>query len=668
MILVRLVVAVFGLAMVATSLRGEVEDSKSGPSLDPIPPIARVIPPPGKITLDPKMEASLRSRVSALKDRVWEIDFKSYAADAGVFVKAVEYALEHQEFYSEKDPQVAGEMLDLAEKRIGELNELENCPSWLSERGRVVRGFRSRIDDSYQPYGVFIPEALDLSKPVPLLVWLHGRGDKVTDLHFLQRCLTREQAFNGLLDDWEEAIILYPFGRQSVGWKHAGETDVFEAMAAASLDYPIDPDRIALAGFSMGGAGAWHIGAHYRDRFCAVHAGAGFAETKEYNRLNPDQYPPKIEQTLWQVYDVPHYVRNLLNGPLLAYSGSEDKQKQAADLMARSLREVGHQLKHLVGDGMGHRYDQDSADAIRRWLNTAWGTGRNTHPAVIEWQTPTLRYPGFAWLQLRGMEEHWETARAQGVWDEKSGQVSLELENVHAIEISRGTDLADTKIEIGNQVFEVTDPGFEVSAVSLKKRDGLWQWGEPESGRKRPGIQGPIDDAFMTRFVVVPPTEAPGSAELARWVEFELNHFRKRWRSLMRGQPIEKMAAQLNSEDLADAHLILWGDPGSNPMMKEVLDSLPIGWDDDSFTFQGQVYLSSEHVPVMIYPNPLNPERYVVINSGLTFREAHDRTNSLQNPKLPDWAILGLDQLPNATAAGRIESAGFFDEYWQLKP
>ena len=69
----------------------------------------------------------------------------------------------------------------------------------------------------------------------------------------------------------------------------------------------------------------------------------------------------------------------------------------------------------------------------------------------------------------------------------------------------------------------------------------------------------------------------------------------------------------------------------------------------------------------MIYPNPLNANRYVVINSGPTHREGHDRTNSLQNPKLPDWSIINLDELPNDMAPGAVVSHGFFDERWQVK-
>ena len=36
-------------------------------------------------------------------------------------------------------------------------------------------------------------------------------------------------------------------------------------------------------------------------------------------------------------------------------------------------------------------------------------------------------------------------------------------------------------------------------------------------------------------------------------------------------------------------------------------------------------------------------------------------------PAVPDWAVIGLDQLPDENAPGRIEAAGFFDENWKLK-
>jgi predicted esterase len=633
---------------------------------EPIAPIPRVLPPENGIAIPPDLLSSLSQRVEAYADRIWEIDQKDHIADIAVLVKAVDLALKHGEFYSEKELPLATEMLDLADVRYKALDEGDERP-WLKERGLVIRGYRSSIDDSYQPFGLEIPEGLDLSKPVPLLVWLHGRGDKSTDLHFLNQCRKKSQAFGGFFKDQNEAIVIHPFGRHCVGWKHAGEIDVFEAIEAVKADYPIDPDRILLAGFSMGGAGAWHLGAHYRDRFCGVHAGAGFAETKEYNKLTPEQYPADHEQVLWQVYDVPNYLHNLLNGPLLAYSGAKDKQKSTADLMARELSKVGHTLHHIVAPDTEHKYTPEAVAEIRTWLSETWKTGRQHPSSVIRWQTPTLRYGSFDWLHLTGLEAHWKGSEVRAEWDRQAKVFRLETRGVTALELDPGVthDLSGTSIEVDGTTLSPASPGFPVNSLSLIRRDGRWTWGEPSAASKRPGLQGPIDDAFMSRFLVVPPDRAPANPGVARWVDFELNHFRSRWRALMRGELPEKAAGDLDSDDLRDANLILWGDPESNPMIAEIAARLPVQWQGDVFVIWGKSYPRDSHVPVLIFPNPLNPDRYVVLNSGLTFREGHDKTNSQQNPKLPDWAVIGLDRDPDALAPGRIAAAGFFDEAWK---
>jgi hypothetical protein len=67
----------------------------------------------------------------------------------------------------------------------------------------------------------------------------------------------------------------------------------------------------------------------------------------------------------------------------------------------------------------------------------------------------------------------------------------------------------------------------------------------------------------------------------------------------------------------------------------------------------------------MIYPNPLNPKKYVVINSGFTFREYDYLNNARQVPRLPDWAIVDISEPPTTQWPGRIVNAGFFDEQWQ---
>ena len=130
-------------------------------------------------------------------------------------------------------------------------------------------------------------------------------------------------------------------------------------------------------------------------------------------------------------------------------------------------------------------------------------------------------------------------------------------------------------------------------------------------------------------------------------------------------------------KDFQDNHVILWGDPSSNRWIRSLGDGSqelavggsrkPFRWNNKKVSWNGKDYPASHHVPVLVYPSPWSPNKYVVLNSGPTHREGHDRTNSLQNPKLPDWSIVDLRQLPDALLPGKIVANGFFDESWKIK-
>jgi hypothetical protein len=64
---------------------------------------------------------------------------------------------------------------------------------------------------------------------------------------------------------------------------------------------------------------------------------------------------------------------------------------------------------------------------------------------------------------------------------------------------------------------------------------------------------------------------------------------------------------------------VLFGDPGSNVLIAKVLGGLPIQWTKSDITVGAQKFPSADHALVLIYPNPLNPQKYVVINTGQTF-------------------------------------------------
>jgi hypothetical protein len=206
------------------------------------------------------------------------------------------------------------------------------------------------------------------------------------------------------------------------------------------------------------------------------------------------------------------------------------------------------------------------------------------------------------------------------------------------------------------------------------KIDGRWSVAKeaPERApvsphaRKKPEICGPIDHAFMERFVMVRPTGKPLNEMVGAWTRAELDHSISFWRGVFRGDAPVKDDKSLTADDIAKSNLILWGDPSSNTVLTKILAKLPIQWDAEKIVFNGVTYDARHHAPILIFPNPLNPKKYVVLNSGVTFREQALLNNSDQTPKLPDWAIIDLRTPPGPKWPGLVVDAGFFDEQWQL--
>jgi hypothetical protein len=228
----------------------------------------------------------------------------------------------------------------------------------------------------------------------------------------------------------------------------------------------------------------------------------------------------------------------------------------------------------------------------------------------------------------------------------------------------------DYILMIDGESFRFVAKGDGMPKLYAFKENGKWGvsggWEKSPWEVKSGGTS--MDDAFVSRFIVVLP-DGPGISEkTTKWAAAESAHFLTRWRSLMRGDALVKTASQVMPEDMQTANLILWGDIRSNPLIARMIQKLPVKWTPDIISIDGVTLPTATHTLLMTYPNPLAPQRRIVVNSGLTFRESHDRTNSLQNPKLPDWTVLDVTQPPNAETAGKVVAADFFDTHWQVKP
>ncbi len=654
-----------------------------GPT-DNLPENVRRVPPQG-IEVPPEDRSALEAQIAELTNRIRQFPAKNVLApllpDVEVLVRAVADPLKHQEIQKPQEIPQAYELLELARERLASL-EAGEAP-WTLQTGLVVRGFRSKLDGSVQPYGLVIPESYSFEGAARhrLDFWFHGRGEKVTELGFIQQRLKSPGIYQP-----RDTIVLHPYARYSNGNKFAGEIDCLEALEHVQLNYRIDEDRILVRGFSMGGAACWNFAVHYADRWCAANPGAGFSETPEFLKsfqgetLNPTWYQRK----LWRLYDCTDVAVNIFNIPTVAYSGEIDRQKQAADIMAAKMKERSLHLTHIIGPDTAHKIHPDSQLEIERRLDAIAKIGRNPLPSAVKLKTYTLRYNRMHWFTIDRIAEHWEPAEIHAVIDPRSGITTiLKTDGVTAFTI----DLPAGSIELppawqpkirfglGIKTKELVGPwvGSDRSfRVHLQKTGDAWEIVDQPGGNerglvKRHGLQGPIDDAFMDSFLFVKPSGAPQHQAVGEFVDREFNHAKTHWRQQFRGDARIKQDTEVTAEDIAQHHLVLWGDPSSNALLAKIVDQLPIGWTAESITVGQQTFSAQDHALLLIYPNPLNPDRYVVLNSGFTYREYDYLNNARQVPKLPDWAIIDTRTPMTSQGPGKVVAADFFNEKWQLK-
>ena len=413
---------------------------------------------------------------------------------------------------------------------------------------------------------------------------------------------------------------------------------------------------------------------HYADRWAAAAPGAGFAETRAFLRGDLVRQPQNaVQQTLWHLYDATDYALNAFNVPVIAYSGANDGQKQAADAMAAAMLDEGLTLEHVIGPNTGHSYEPGARQQIQDRLDQLAAKGRNPVPREVRFTTWTLKYNQMFWVTVGAMAAHWERARVSASID--GDAIRASTTGVSALrfvfDAGRSPFAPGIRPTLTIDGTVVTLPAVardQSLRASLVRTGAGWNIGESSAAglRKVHGLQGPIDDAFMEPFVFVRPTGKPLSASLGTWAREQADYAISEWIHFFRGEPRVKNDVDVTAADVAAHNLVLFGDPSSNAIYKKIADRLPIRWRGDGVVV-GQEKFSANHAPVFVYPNPLNPAKYVVINSGFTF---HDQANNaMQSPKLPDWAVVDITRPGNnyRYLPLFVTSQGFFDERWHLK-
>ena len=623
------------------------------------------LPAPGIVVPEADQKA-LRTGLDRLRVALDRVKGHALYPDAEIFHKAVRFALEGNEFFRPEQIFRAKELLRIGSERADLL--AKGQAPWTHQAGLTVRAYVSKIDGSVQPYGLVLPPTLGPEKPHRWRVdtWFHGRSETLNEVDFVYDRMQNAGEFQPT-----DTIVLHLYGRYCNASKFAGEVDFFEALDAVKKQYSVDPNRVLLRGFSMGGASVWHIAAHSGSQFAAAAPGAGFAETLEYQK-NAKYQPTWWEEKLYHLTNATDYAANFFNLPVVAYNGDQDPQRQAADIMARNMEAEGLTLQRIWGLNIGHAYTPLSKVQLSEKLDAIAARGRDEWPRTVKFTTWTLKYNRMRWVVVDGLEKHWERARVEAsVSSDHAVQVKTVNTSAVSFEMGAAANLLSvaSKVTIAIDGQSVTVPGALSDGswtVHLRKAAGRWEVGEVSGLAKRHGLQGPIDDAFLDRFVMVRPTGPPMNAEVGKWVAGEQARAISQWRGLFRGDTPVKDDSAITDADIASSNLVLWGDPSSNKVLARLADKLPVQWTREGVTVGGKKFAGATNVPVLVYPNPLNPAKYVVINSGFTFRESANGSNSWQVAELPDYAVIDISVPADKRWPGKVALAGFFGEKWEV--
>lgn len=456
--------------------------------------------------------------------------------------------------------------------------------------GPQVLTIFSNVDDSEQPYGLYLPKHFNPARKYPLVVMLHGAWSN----HRLalrrvfgksnQDCETDVEATR-YFPKWKDIsyIVATPLARGTIGYQGIAEKDVYDVLADVERRFPIDRNRVYLTGLSMGGGGTLWIGLTRPDVWAAI--------------APVCPAPPE---------EAKGFAANALDYPVFIHQGQADPvvNPDSTRAWVRRLRNLGTKVEYAEYAGVGHNSWEEAYkdEAIFKWFSKY---RRNPHPDHVRFTTDRYKYNSAYWVTIDEL-----TPGVFGKVDAKFegvNRISVAASNVGAFSFSlRGNPGFRAGRKLVVDINGATLNAFTRDTVGFVFKKGKWVVGryEAEAGSKGPGLEGPIADVFASRHVYVYGTEGHPSLEelAARREEAETA---AKWIS---GVPLlyfPRVIAdrQVRPSDYKSGNLILFGTRETNSVIKDLSYKLPIDFTSADSGY-GLVY---------VYPDG---EHYVLICSG----------------------------------------------------
>ncbi len=541
-------------------------------------------------------------------------------------------------------------------------------------RGILEGAYVSEIDESIQPYRFFVPQRLDEltagGKTVPLVVLLHGYVPSYDKLDWVNITEEMAAAFERL-----GCILLLPFGRSNTDFLSVGEVDVLRAIEETRARYPVDPARVYLAGYSMGGSGVWTLLAHYPDRFAAAQVWSGRTDYYFWHEeaiagagLSRQTYPfyKRVLIETDNPYDLAATLRDI---PIIAAHPRDDTLVKPGHTrrIYELLQEPRGRMRLInARTGHGHWYFAEQLDKAEsyRWMLSH---KVDEAPETVEHIAYMPKYGRKQWVNIRLLETWGEPAHVtvRAVPAEKK-LVIERCENVAAAEFSPPFVVPEEEAApwvivdadgkpLPEDRWTFAHFGDDKTTMTLKKLPAV-------TPAKTSALCGPVKEAFNQPFALVVGTagDLPARHRNRRNAE----RFLREWEEFARGTPPLLTDVQALEAEVPAKNYVLFGSPKTNRYLARIAQRLP-------FRFYGDGYGVGEKQArgkglgfVGIYPHP-GGGRYVVVVDGLYYGQELPFNHKWD--LVPDYIVFGpLADGYDGTNTALL--AGFFDSWWRVDP
>ena len=220
------------------------------------------------------------------------------------------------------------------------------------------------VDGVAHRYQVYVPAAYSPKRAWPLMLCLHGSGERGTDGLLQTRigfgaALRRDAGRTPL-------IAVFPQAPPDTRWPGASSRLALAALDATLREFRCDSDRVYLTGLSMGGNGAWYLAYRDPDRFAAVLVACGWVNPNPAHPTAEPVVPPEDGPA------IPTLAQRLQHTPIWQYHGAQDDVIPPTDsrTLAAAFDSLGANARYTELPTVGHAC-WDSAYAspdVMRWL------------------------------------------------------------------------------------------------------------------------------------------------------------------------------------------------------------------------------------------------------------------------------------------------------------